>query len=127
MTRTLLIVSIMLVLNCGTKHPSDRHVVDANALTRRYAASRFADWQIHASANGRDCAALVIHAQVIFDDSMIEAMHYGAHAYDTYKGGLKQFSIDHKFRGVAYKDVSGRVWTYDGVTRNETEDDVACH
>jgi hypothetical protein len=54
-------------------------------------------------------------------------MHYGAGSYDTYKGGVQKFTRDHVFRGVAYKDVSGRFWTYGTVSPAETEQVVTCH
>jgi hypothetical protein len=58
---------------------------------------------------------------------MVEAMHYGAGAYDIYDGGVQQFLRERAFRGVAYKDGSGRVWTYGAVTQNEAEALVPCH
>lgn len=125
MLRTLL--CIVLIAGCTEKQPADHHVDDAKALTRRFAASRFARWNIRATANGRDCAALVIQTSMLLEDSMVEAMHYGAGAYDTYKGGLKQFTHDHDFRGVAYRDVSGHVWTYEDVSQSEAEGAAVCH
>ena len=125
MLRTLF--CLVLLAGCSAKEPADHHVNDAKALTQRYAASRFAPWHIRATANGRDCAALVIQTSMLLEDSMVEAMHYGAGSYDTYKGGLKQFTRDHDFRGVAYKDVSGRVWTYDDVSQKEADGAAACH
>ena len=89
---------IVLIAGCSAKQPADHHIDDAHALTLRFAASRFARWNIRATANGRDCAALVIQTSMLLDDSMIEAMHYGAGSYDMYKGGLKQFTHDRGIR-----------------------------
>ena len=47
---------------------------------------------------------------------MVEALHYGAGAYGVYDGGVQRFSRDRAFRGVAYKDSSGRIWTYGNVS-----------
>ena len=125
MLRTLLFLA--LIAGCTQKQPPDHHITDANGVTRTFAASRFASWNIRATANGRDCAALVIQTSMLLEDSMVEAMHYGAGSYDTYKGGLKQFTREHEFRGVAYRDVSGRVWRYDDVSQQEAEGADVCH
>jgi len=127
MSRTIVIAAICLLstMHC-VRHSLDHHAADANVLTERYAASRFREWHIRATATGRDCAALVIDAHILLDESMIEAMHYGAGSYDTLKGGLKQFMLDHDFRGIVYKDVSGRVWTYDDIKQREIDGEVVC-
>ena len=50
---------------------------------------------------------------------MVEAMHYGAGAYGVVDGGVQRFCRDRSFRGVAYKDSSGRIWTYGNVTAQD--------
>ena len=57
---------------------------------------------------------------------MIEAMHYGAGAYDIYDGGVQHFYRVQTFRGVAYKDGSARVWTYGAVSAAEADGIRAC-
>lgn len=133
MARTL-ILSALLLLAAGTRCNANRprlegrdvHVIAAHALTQRYAASRFHTWNIKATAGGGDCSVLVLQTEIILDDSMIEAMHYGAGQYDTYSGGLQRFMREHDFRGMAYKDVSGRIWTYGKVSPSEAETLVPC-
>lgn len=125
LTRTFLFAAMVLAcLGCHSK--PDAHAAAANRLTQRYARSRFAEWHIRATARGGDCGVLVLQTSIILEDSMIEAMHYGAGSYDAYDGGLRQFTRDHRFRGVAYKDVSGRIWIYGAVSRKEAEA-PACH
>jgi hypothetical protein len=91
----------------------------ANALTDRYAQSRLARWEVRGHAAGTDCTVLFVETSILMEDSMVEALHYGAGAYDVYKGGVQQFSRDRSFRGVAYKDTSNRIWTYGEVDAAE--------
>jgi hypothetical protein len=94
-------------------------IIAADLFTERYAHSPFAGWKIHAHASGHDCDVLLIDTSVIMEDSMVEAMHYGAGVYGMVDGGVQRFSRDRSFRGVAYRDSSGRVWTYGGITTTE--------
>ncbi|HYC60322.1 MAG TPA: hypothetical protein VEK79_12235 [Thermoanaerobaculia bacterium] len=103
------------------------HIKHADHFTERYAQSRLARWNVHARAAGRDCAVLFVETSMILEDSMIEAMHYGAGAYDIHEGGVQQFLRERAFRGVAYKDRSGRLWTYGAVTPAEAEGLTPCH
>jgi hypothetical protein len=102
----------------------DAHVAAAHALTRRYAAS--ADRTIDANAAGGDCTILLVHVHQLVEESTIEAIHYGAGKYELDGGGVRRFMRDRAFRGVAYTDVSGRVWTYGDVTRAQAEELVPC-
>ena len=128
MTRSILLV--VLATACIAKPPvtghRDTHVTAAHALTQRYATSRFSAWHIRATAGGSDCAVLILQTGIILDDSMIEAMHYGAGSYDTYSGGMQRFMREHAFRAMAYRDVSGRIWTYGDVASDEAEALVPC-
>lgn len=122
-------MAIVAVLACTPK-PSTRddiHVKHADAFTQRYAKSRLARWNVQATAAGRDCAVLMVETSMILEDSMIEAIHYGAGAYDIHDGGVQQFLRERAFRGVAYKDRSGRLWTYGAVTPAEAEGLASCH
>jgi hypothetical protein len=128
-----LIIGILLIAGCGMRcnarqsSRSDQHVSAAQMLTQRYAASRFNAWHIRATAAGGDCSVLQLQTGIILEDSMIEAMHYGAGTYDTYRGGMQQFLREHAFRGIAYRDVSGRVWIYGKVSPTEAEKFEPCH
>jgi hypothetical protein len=121
--RCLMIFALLAATACRSHPPSppkhDLHVTAANVFTQRYAHSRFAGWKVRASASGSGCDVLLVETSVIMEDSMVEAMHYGAGAYGVVDGGVQQFSRDHSFRGVVYKDSSGRIWTYGGVTESE--------
>jgi len=115
----------IILLSCNSPR-SDAHVTAAALLTQRCAAPPYTAWHIHATAAGSDCSVLVLQAEIILEDSMIEALHYGAGAYNTLPRGVKQFTADHAFRGVIYKDVSGRSWPYGAVTEREVEEVTPC-
>ena len=106
-------------------HNDDR-VKAASLFTERYARSRLSAWHIRGSAGGGDCAVLFVETPIVLEDSMVESMHYGAGAYDVYQGGVQQFTRDRAFRGVAYKDGSGRLWTYGALTQREAEGLTKC-
>jgi hypothetical protein len=131
MTIRSLIIALLTTAACGIKLPSppkpEQHVAEANAFTQRYASSRFAAWRIHATARGGDCDVLFIETAVIMEDSMVEAIHYGAGAYGVVEGGVQRFSRDRSFRGIAYKDSSGRIWTYGNITARDAEVLEPCH
>jgi len=117
---------LFLVIACESRQPvsmtaRDSRIAAADLFTRRYEHSRFSGWDIHANAAGGDCHVLLIRASIVLDDSMIEAIHYGAGSYGVVNGGVQQFYRDWWFRGVAYKDASERVWTYGAVTLGEGE------
>lgn len=123
------IAALITLLSCDSRQATSRtnvHITAATLLTQRYAASPFAAWHIRATAAGNDCSVLVLQTEIILEDSMVEAMHYGAGAYNTFPGGVKQFTTDHAFRGVIYKDVSGRAWPYGAVTEREAEEVTPC-
>jgi len=105
----------------------DNRVKAAAILTERYARSRLSAWNILAQAAGDDCSVLIVETPIVLEDSMVEALHYGAGAYDVYHGGVQRFSRDRTFRGVTYKDGSGRLWTYGAVTQSEAEALAPCH
>jgi hypothetical protein len=111
----------LLIAMCDTRppHSSSNHVAAASVFTDRYAHSRFAGWKVRASARGRDCDVLLIETDMVMEDSMVEAMHYGAGAYGVVDGGVQRFYRDRSFRGVAYKDSSGRIWAYGNVTAQD--------
>lgn len=111
---------VLLAAMCEPRpHTTGKHVADASFLTDRYAHSRFAGWKVRSSARGRDCDVLFVETDMVMEDSMVEAMHYGAGAYGVVDGGVQRFCRDRSFRGVAYKDSSGRIWAYGNVTAQD--------
>jgi hypothetical protein len=122
MTIRCLIILALLASTCESRpRPSfdNTHVVAATVFTQRYAHSRFAGWNVRASARGRDCDVLLVETDMVMEDSMVEAMHYGAGEYGVVEGGVQRFYRDRSFRGVAYKDSSGRIWAYGDVTARD--------
>jgi hypothetical protein len=116
MTRMTTTIALLLALaSCGAPraHRHNAHVDAATLLTDRYAHSRIARWGVEATAAGRDCGVLLVRVPVVLDDSMIEWLHYGAGRYGVTEGGVRRFYRDKNFRGVVYRDATGRVWTYD--------------
>jgi hypothetical protein len=97
-----------------------RHIAAAHDFTDRFAHSRLSAWKVRGGAAGGDCAVLTVDVSIILDESMVEAMHYGAGAYAVYGGGVERFVRDRDFRGVAYRDASGRQWAY-GLAPGEAE------
>jgi hypothetical protein len=129
-----LAVFLLVVLttsSCGEKKQDDHRQVLVSAakyLTARCADSRLRGWNVKADAAGSDCRVLYVRTSVVLEDAMIEALHYGAGAYATIgRGGIDQFSSESAFRGVAYKDASGRIWTYGNVSLDEAEELEPCH
>jgi hypothetical protein len=119
--RLLLALSLSLTVTTCDTMSDDIHVMAADHFTRRYSQSRLSAWNVRADAAGSDCAVLYIEASLILEDAMVEAMHYGAGRYDIYDGGVQQFCRDRAFRGAAYKDSTGKMWTFGAVTREEAE------
>lgn len=109
---------LLVLLGACTGDPKlpapDRGRVTAAAMfTEHYAHSRMSQWRVRATAAGKQCDVLVIETPVVMEESMVEAMHYGAGAYDVLEGGVRKFIEDRAFRGVVYKDGTGRVWAFD--------------
>jgi hypothetical protein len=129
MTIRCLMMTLALLIAMCESHPrsASNHVAAANVFTDRYAHSRFARWNVRASARGRDCDVLLVETDMVMEDSMVEAMHYGAGAYGVVDGGVQRFYRDRSFRGVAYKDSSGRIWAYGGVTARDAATLSQCH
>jgi hypothetical protein len=122
MTTLRLMLVVLLAAACSPQAPPpkrDLHVRAASEFTERYARSRFAGWKVRGSAAGSDCGVLLVETSMMMEESMVEALHYGAGVYGVVDGGVQQFYRERSFRGVAYKDVSGRVWTYGEVTPGE--------
>jgi len=127
---TLAIFIALATASCksdrSTPRDLERQLTSANAFTIRYQHSPLSTWNVRAHVAGSDCDVLYVETSIILEDAMIEAMHYGAGAYENiYPGGVQRFSKEHAFRGVAYKDVSGRVWTYGDIAKTEAL--TPCH
>lgn len=123
MKATLILVLVAVSLACQpgthTVAGSDRKSA-ARGLTSQYAGSALARWKVSGQAGGTDCAVLFVQTAIPMEDSLVEALHYGAGAYDIYRGGVQQFSRDRAFRGVIYRDRAGRVWTFGNAGPHET-------
>ena len=126
--KQLITMTVVFSLFCGSNvsTASGTRIEAANTLTSQYAQSKFAQWELHAVAAGADCSVLYITTAKVLDDSVIEAMHYGAAPHDVYPGGVNRFYRDQHFLGAAYKDHNGRLWTYGEVTLNRSDRLDAC-
>lgn len=91
----------------------------AALFTERYERSRFAEWNVRGRATGPQCIVLFVDVDVIMEESMVEAMHYGTGPYAIAEGSVQHFYRDRSFRGVAYRDASKRIWTYGAVSVQE--------
>lgn len=100
--------------------PRSARVVAAAELTTLYANSKLKDWDVRASVTGADCGVLFVQTPVIMEKTMVEAMHYGTSTYSPDGRSIDQFSRERAFRGVAYRDGSGNVWTFGDIKTDET-------
>jgi hypothetical protein len=105
---------------------AERRVSDAAVFTKRYAQSPFVAWNVRGHAAGLDCGVLLVETSVVMDDSMVEALHYGAGSYAVVAGGVQRFYRDRDFRAVAYRDLAGHVWHYGDLTPQETKSLKPC-
>jgi hypothetical protein len=128
MKPTIALTLVILLAACEASAPTTIQAVAARNLAERYAQSRWASWKIQATAAGGDCTVLIVRTSIALDDSMVETLQYGTGArdYDIFKGGVQQFCRDHGFRGVAYRDSAGHLWTYGAMTTKETDALVPC-
>lgn len=120
------IVVSLLLLSVLACHRPDAHVAAAGTLTRRYSQSKFEKWNVRARAAGRDCRVLLVETSIILDDSMVEAMHYGAGNYAVDGRGLQHFSRENAFHGVVYRDRTDRLWTYGDLSPEESRSIAVC-
>ena len=93
----------------------------ARLFTRDCSISRLSEWKVQGRAAGSDCGILLIDTQMILEDAIVEAMHYGTGAYHLYRGGINHFTHERSFRGVVYRDGSGQTWLYGEVSRDEAQ------
>lgn len=127
--RIALVTMLAVMTACkSNSHPEaeQRQVSAANALTKVYTNSALAQWKVRGTAAGKDCGVLFVATSIIMEDALVDALHYGAGAYDIYPGGVNTFSREAKFRGVAYRDATQKVWTYGAVTPEEAAQLTPC-
>jgi len=103
-----------------------RRISEATVFTQVYSRSALAQWKVRATAAGKDCGVLYVATSIIMEDALVDALHYGAGAYDIYPGGVKSFSRERAFRGVAYRDATEKVWTYGAITPEEAAQLAPC-
>lgn len=121
-------LAILLAAACAQqpRTPRDAHINAAASLTDRCAASRLARWNIRGRAAGADCRVLLVDTSMVLEDSLVEAIHYGTGAYAVVDGGVRRFTRERAFRGVVYRDRTGRLWTYGDLVRREAEELQPC-
>lgn len=123
-------MTLFAVMACksNSRPPAEqqRRISAASAFTKVYANSALAQWNVRGTAAGKDCGVLFVATSIIMEDALVDALHYGAGAYDIYPGGVKNFSREASFRGVAYRDATDKVWTYGAVTPEEAAQLAPC-
>jgi hypothetical protein len=112
-----LIALLACDLNPGAKIP----VAAAQIATRQYAQQH-----LRADAAGDDCGVLLIQTKNVFDNALVESIHYGIGEYDAFNGGMQQFAETKGFRAVVYRDATGDLWTYGSITLDEARTMPSC-
>jgi hypothetical protein len=127
--RSIGLVMCVMATVCAPRQqqsPREERIAAASLFTRRCAASRLAKWNIRGVAAGADCSVLLVDTSMVLDDSLVEAIHYGTGPYAVVDGGVRQFTRQQAFRGVAYRDRIGRVRTYGNLAQREAEELQPC-
>jgi len=103
--------------NAQLAAPSGRtlRIATAKDLTRLYAASELRDWKLKASAAGPDCGVLIVETPVAMERTMIDAMHHAVGSYRISDTSIDELAHERGFRGVLYKEGSGRLWPHGNV------------
>lgn len=120
------LAAVLLVSGCREDRPNGARIAAARMLTQLYRRPVAASWRVRATAAGKDCSVLFVQTPLVLEDSLVEALQYGAGPGDVYRGGAQQFSQERTFRGVAYRDGTGHVWAYGSVTTDEAERLLPC-
>ena len=120
--RNVALVAGLIACAPAPQH-SARHdrIEAASLLAARFAASPLAKWNVRGTAAGADCGVLVVETPMVLEDSLVEAIHYGTGAGAVYDGGVRHFSRERAFRGVVYRDATGRVWMYGDLSQADQE------
>jgi hypothetical protein len=129
----ILLFTTLTAVRCNGGHavpapptvPRGSHIANASLFTQRYEGSRLKPWHVRGRASGSDCAVLFVETSVVMEESTVEALHYGSGAYNVVDGGVQEFLHTHGFRGVVYKDATGRSWPFD-VSAEETTHLAPC-
>ncbi len=129
MNARTIVALALLALACAGPRPTGNaaHTGAAMRFTRQYAHSRLSDWKIRATAAGDRCDVLLIETSIMLEDSMVDALHYGAGEYGVYTGGIQRFSTEHEFRSVVYKDSTAHVWIYGDISAAGAQKLKRCH
>jgi hypothetical protein len=106
--------------------PRGERIAAASLLPAHCATSRLTKWNIRGRAAGADCNVLLVETTMVLEDSLVEAIHYGSGAYAVVEGGVRRFTRERAFRGVVYRDRTGRVWSYGDLTLGEAEELQPC-
>lgn len=99
----------------------------ADLFNLRFAGSTLSGWGIRGRPAGADCSVLLVTFDVNMEDAMITSFHYGNGIYGSIlPGGVARFYPERTFRGVVYRDASGRRWTYGAVSESEASSLSPC-
>ena len=113
----LLLAAASLSCESNSRPSQDQERVHAAVVFNHlYSQTGLAQWKIHARAAGTGCSVLLVETSIIMEDAMVEGLHYGAGAYDAYRGGVEQFLHDRSFRGVVYRDSTKKSWMFGEIT-----------
>lgn len=129
MLRPLLLSLALAACACtasDAERTHDPRIEAADYFTERYEHSRFAKWNFHATAAGHDCGVLIVETSQTMDDSLVEAVHYGAGAFAIVDGGVENFLHKRGFRGVIYRDITQRHWTFGVVPEADAKEIEPC-
>ena len=92
----------------------DVRVTAAALFTSRYSRSGLS--HVSARAAGFDCGVLLVTVGASANEELINAVHFDS---SVYEGGVAHFYQERSFRGVVYRDASGKLWKYGLVGEGE--------
>jgi len=123
MKRNVLYALALLVLtNCEFKRPES----PVRAALEDSLVSSLGQWDVSVHPAGADCDVLSIESGLILDETMVESMHYGTSSWRIHGGSVYRFMREQGYRGVAYRDRTGKTWTYGAVTADEVKSLPRC-
>lgn len=121
MTRNVVFAIALLALaRCDAKPAVSR----ASVVRGDSSVSAREPWNIRTRPAGKDCDVLFVETGLVLDAAMVEAMHYGTGPFRSRGKGM--YSRAQGFRGVVYKDTTGKIWTYGSVTEAEARSLPRC-
>lgn len=103
-------------------------VIAAEHLSRVFDQSRTREFGLVATAAGRGCDVLIIHANQPLTGDFTAALQHGGPGTEFVSGGggVGAFAREQGFRGVVYVGRGGQRFAYGGVTADETRKAVLC-